>query len=75
MVWVSTVNGSKDLYVGLFNIGENAHDVAIDFAALGLKGTVLVRDLWKKAAAGMFKKKYSQRINKHGSVLLRLSVK
>lgn len=75
MVWVSTVNGSKDLYVGLFNIGENAHDVAIDFKALGLKGKVLVRDLWKKAEVGIVTKKYSQRINKHGSVLLRLSVK
>jgi alpha-galactosidase len=75
MVWVSAVNGSKDLYVGLFNIGENAHDVAIDFKALGLKGKVLVRDLWKKADVGIVTKKYSQRINKHGSVLLRLSVK
>lgn len=75
MVWVSTVNGSKDLYVGLFNIGENTHDVAIDFKVLGLKGKVLVRDLWKKADMGIVTKKYSQRINKHGSVLLRLSVK
>jgi hypothetical protein len=74
MVWVSNVSGSKDWYVGLFNIGEDAHDVAIDFSALGIKGKVTVRDLWKKAEAGSFKKSYTQNINKHGSALLRLIV-
>jgi len=75
MVWVSNVQGSKDMYVGLFNIGDSAHNVAIDFAPLGLKGKVIVRDLWKKADLGDFKKKYMQKINPHGSVLLRLSIK
>ena len=74
MVWVSNVSGSKDVYVGLFNIGETAHNVTVDFAALGIKGKVMVRDLWKKANTGMYKKLYKQSINKHGSVLLRLTV-
>ena len=38
MVWISNVQGSKDLYVGMFNIGEAAHYVSIDFALPGLKG-------------------------------------
>ena len=75
MVWASNVQGSKDLYVGLFNIGDSAHDVAIDFASLGLKGKLTVRDLWKKTDIGVFKKQYQQNINAHGSVLLRLSLK
>jgi hypothetical protein len=75
MVWVSNVQGSKDIYVGLFNIADSAHEVAIDFASLGLKGKVGVRDLWKKAALGTFKKQYKQTINPHASVLLRLSNK
>ena len=75
MVWISNVNGSKDLYVGLFNIGENIHNVSVDFTALDLKGKVMVRDLWKKVDAGVFKKLYSQKLNPHGSVLLRLTVK
>ena len=75
MVWVSNVQGSKDLYVGLFNIGDAAQDVAVDFGSLGLKGKVTVRDLWKKADLGVFKKKYAQNIPAHGSVLLRLAVK
>jgi alpha-galactosidase len=72
MVWVSQVSGSKDLYVGLFNIADSAHDVSIDFASLGLKGKISVRDLWKKTDLGTFKKQYKQNINPHGSVLLRL---
>lgn len=75
MVWVSNVQGSKDLYVGLFNIGEAAQDVAIDFASLGLKGKVEVRDLWKKADIGIFKKQFVQKLNAHASVLVRLTIK
>lgn len=75
MVWVSNVAGSKDLYVGLFNIADAAQEVSVDFASLGLKGKLVVRDLWKKADLGLFKKKYAQSIPAHGSVLLRLTVK
>ena len=75
MIWVSNVQGSKDLYVGLFNIADSAHEVAVDFASLGLKGKVGVRDLWKKAALGAFKKQYKQSINPHASVLLKLLIK
>ncbi|HJY21913.1 MAG TPA: hypothetical protein VJ279_03450, partial [Hanamia sp.] len=75
MVWASHVAGSKDLYVGLFNIGEEVHDVSVDFKSLGLNGKVIVRDLWKQADVGSYKKQYSQKINPHGSALLKLSVK
>jgi len=73
MVWASHVQGSKDWYIGLFNIADNAHDVSIDFSSLGLKGKIKVRDLWKKEDIGVFKKKCAQNINPHGSMLLRLS--
>ena len=74
MVWVSKVTGSKDLYVGLFNIGEDDHDVPVDFASIGIKGKVTVRDLWLKKNIGSYSKQYKQKINKHGSALLRLQV-
>ena len=74
LVWYSHVKGSKDLYVALFNLNENAGDVAISFADLGLKGKVKLRDLWKKQDIGIFSKNYHQQINKHGAALLRLSV-
>ena len=73
MVWYSTIPGSKDLYVALFNIDDVNKGVAVNFAALGLKGKVKVRDLWKKQDVGQFNKTYQQNINLHGATLLRLS--
>lgn len=75
MVWASNVQGSKDVYIGLFNISDTAHAVQVNFAAIGLNGKVSVRDLWKKAAVGDFKKGYAQNLPPHASVLLRLTVK
>jgi alpha-galactosidase len=75
LAWYSHVHGSKDLYVALFNLNETAGDVAVSFASLGLKGKVTVRDLWKKQDLGSFGKSYHQPIDKHGAVLLRISVR
>jgi alpha-galactosidase len=74
MVWYSHAPGGKDLYVAIFNLGENTIDVEIPFEALGIKGSVKVRDLWKKQNVGSFKNSYKQAINKHGAALFKLSV-
>jgi hypothetical protein len=73
MVWFSHVKGSKDLYVALFNLDDKQQDVSVDFASLGLKGKIAVRDLWAKKGAGVFRRKYQGEINVHGAALLRLS--
>lgn len=73
-VWYSHVQGSKDLYVAMFNLNETAGDVSVDFASLGLKGKIAIRDLWKKQDIGVFKKSYHAQINRHGAALLRLAV-
>lgn len=75
MVWVSQVTGSKDVYVAMFNISDNAHTVIVDAEQLGLKGKITVRDLWKKTDIGAYKKQYVQTINAHGSALLRVGVR
>lgn len=75
MVWVSNVAGTRDLYVAMFNIGEQSQDVTVDFATLKLKGKITARDLWQKKDIGVFTKQYKQTINPHGSVLLRLKAK
>jgi len=75
MVWVSHVSGSMDLYVALFNIGDSAHAVSIEFAQLGIKRNMEVRDLWTNKEVGLFKKNYSVQINAHGAALIRLSAK
>ncbi len=75
MVWVSNVQNSKDIYVGMFNIGNEKHLINVDFSKLGIRGKVTVRDLWKKSDIGTFQKKYGQMVNAHGCALLRLKVK
>jgi hypothetical protein len=75
MIWVSQAANSKDLYVAMFNIGNNAADIALNFASLGLKGKPMVRDLWKKTDLGVFKNQFSKKINAHGALLLKISVK
>ena len=74
MAWYSQIPGSKDVYVALFNLSDKANPVKVDFAALGLKGKINVRDLWQKHNAGAYQDSYQQTINRHGAALLRLSV-
>lgn len=73
-VWISHVANSKDIYVGLFNIADVNHKVSVDLAQLGIKGKVVIRDLWKKTDLGTFKKQYSQMIPAHGCALLRVKL-
>jgi hypothetical protein len=73
MVWYSHVQGSKDLYVALFNLNDSQKDVSVDLADLGIKGKASVRDLWKKKNLGLFGHDIKQTINTHGAALLRIS--
>jgi len=73
MAWYSHVPGSKAVYVALFNIDDKDGDVGVDFSALGFKGKVAVRDLWKKQNVGSFSDEYHHAINKHGAMLLKLT--
>jgi hypothetical protein len=65
--------GAHGWYVGLFNISETELDIPIDFAQLGWKGKLTVRDLWQQQDKGVFKKQYIQKIPAHGAALIRLS--
>ncbi|MEO6314664.1 MAG: hypothetical protein ABIU63_15720, partial [Chitinophagaceae bacterium] len=73
MIWISFAPGGKDVYVAMFNIGEKASDVSFDFSTLKLKGKLPVRDLWNKTDLGIFKNRFSTKINAHGSVLLKIA--
>ena len=71
-IWYSHAQGSKDMYVALFNLGEQPLDIDFTFASIGMIGKIAVRDLWKKQDVGVFKQSYHQQVNKHGAVLLKL---
>jgi alpha-galactosidase len=73
MVWFSHIHGREDVYMALFNISDSVKNVAVDFSQLGLKGKIAVRDLWKKKDLGVFKKQFSQPVNAHGALLVRVS--
>jgi len=72
-IWISHVANSKNMNVALFNLKNEAADISIDFSNIGLKGNVLLRDLWQRRDLGKFKNKFQQTINTHGAVLLRVS--
>ncbi len=70
-VWTATADTSGH-YLALFNISDTAKTAAFDFAALGLKGAVRVRDLWARQDIGAFTGRYTQALAPHAAALLRI---
>jgi hypothetical protein len=73
MIWYSHAQGTKDVYVAMFNLSEQPVDIDFSFASVGLIGKIMVRDLWKKQDVGALRQSYHQQVNKHGAVLFKLS--
>lgn len=71
MVWLSDADGGAK-YVAMFNIGDVEKEMSLEFARLGIKKAVQIRDLWEKKESGIFKKKYTRVIPPHGAVLLKI---
>jgi hypothetical protein len=75
VVWYSHVQGSKDLYVALFNLNDVPANITVVLKELGFKGGVAVRDLWHKEDIGVFRSSYNRLINPHGAGLFRFSAR
>jgi hypothetical protein len=73
MVWYSKAPGNNTYYVALFNLGDSARPVSVDFAQLHLKGKVAVRDLWNRQDTGNHTKRYEQVLPAHGSALIKIA--
>ena len=71
-IW-SARAANDDTYVALFNPGETTRDVGLPLSALGLGGTVTVRDLWAGAPDGRAADRFARTLPKHGAGLYRLS--
>jgi alpha-galactosidase len=70
-VWVKDMeDGSKA--VGLFNRGNDVTTVTARWEDLGIKGRWKVRDAWRQYDWGVFENWFTQKVNSHGVVLLRL---
>ena len=71
-VWARDLeDGSKA--VGLFNRGGQPMDVSFDWAALGLSGKQVARDLWRQKELGGFDGKFTASVPTHGVVLIKLT--
>jgi alpha-galactosidase len=64
-------DGSKA--VGLFNRGRSAMTVTVRWEDLGITGKWKVRDAWRQYDWGVFENWFTQKVNRHGAALLRLS--
>jgi alpha-galactosidase len=63
-------DGSKA--VGLLNRGKLVTTVTARWEDLGIKGKWKVRDAWRQYDWGVFEGWFTQKVNRHGAVLLRL---
>ncbi len=70
-VWAKDMeDGSKA--VGLFNRGAAVTTVTARWSDLGITGKWKVRDAWRQYDWGVFEGWFTQKVNRHGAVLLRL---
>jgi alpha-galactosidase len=73
MAWASrSGSDAYNWFVALFNIGDSVQEVAVDFANLGIRGKAAVRDCWRRADEGVFRR-YSRIIPAHGAILIKVS--
>jgi len=70
-VWAKDMeDGSKA--VGLFNRSKSVTTVTARWEDLAIKGKWKVRDAWRQYDWGVFESWFTQKVNRHGAVLLRL---
>jgi hypothetical protein len=73
VVWTAGDSRSSDIYVALFNLGEEADEVGVALDAVGIGGEASVADLWDGGAPGPQRSRFAARIPPHGAGLYRLT--
>jgi alpha-galactosidase len=70
--WLRPLAGG-DWALGLFNRGDRAASVGVEWSAIGLPSAVGGRDVWARADLGRLDGGHQATVPAHGSLLLRLS--
>jgi alpha-galactosidase len=71
-IWVRPLaDGSRA--AALFNRGESALKITLDFKAIGAPSSAKLRDLWARKDLGTAKNSYTGEVPKHGVVFLKVS--
>lgn len=73
VVWTSKVPGSRDVYVALFNLGDEPAEVRAKLDALGVGAAARATDLWTGADIGNVDGEVKATLAPHASVLYRLA--
>jgi hypothetical protein len=58
--------------VGIFNVSTENKDFDLDFAKIGLKGKLKLRDVWRQRDIGEYEGNYKLRLPAHGVKLLKI---
>lgn len=70
-VWARPLaNGS--FAIGLFNLADSPDELSVDLQALGLSGSVAVRNLWERCDLGRAQDRFSLLVPAHGAQLVRV---
>ncbi len=70
-IWLKEMSdGTKA--IALFNKSEDEKELSVDWKEIGLSGSHKVRDLWKRADVGKYKKGFSSSVPSHGVRLIRI---
>jgi hypothetical protein len=73
IVWTGGVPGSQDQYVAVFNMGDTAADLALDWRDLGIGSEhPALRDLWQHRDLGL-RERLQVELRPHASALYRVS--
>jgi hypothetical protein len=74
VVWTADAVGSNARYVAVFNVGDReAIDIRLDWPALKLPETCLLRDLWARKDLGTVRGGYTFRVAPHASGLFKVT--
>jgi alpha-galactosidase len=57
----------------LFNRGESAFKITLDFKAIGAPASAKLRDMWARKDLGSVQDSYTAEVPKHGVVFLKVS--
>jgi alpha-galactosidase len=70
-IWAKPL-AEGSIAVGLFNRGEDAEDIKLDFSAIGRPQSASVRDLWARKDLGSFSGSFTAKVPRHGVVLIKV---
>ena len=74
VAWAADAPGSRDKYLAVFNLDDQAPaEVTVRWSELGLGMKCAVRDLWEKKDLGVVDATFAPKIEPHGAGLYRIT--